>query len=274
MSLSRLEELLIQGSYSGVIGIDEAGRGPLAGPVVAAACCIIGNVNIDGINDSKLTSEKDREDTFHLLTNSPQVYWAATIMDHKVIDEINILEATLRAMRESCAKVLEKVKISKIGDEIITSKLIALVDGNRIPTDMPIEAKHVIKGDSIVYSIAAASIIAKVTRDRIMIELSREYPQYNFAKHKGYPTAEHRAALVKFGPSSVHRLSYRPVRESLDEMKRRSVIELLTQEKRVNAKGVEIMSPIVKKRSQITNDDDVIHLSPRKSTRLVFESDR
>ena len=239
MSLSRYDESNLKGIHEEVIGIDEvklikyatpelskskalniltiqiiqAGRGPLAGPVVAASCVILDGVEIDGINDSKTTSELDRERVYEILTKHKSVVWGVSIVDHKVIDEINILQATLQAMRESCAEVLHKLKTKK--KSLSPKNLIALIDGNKIPADMPVESKFVIKGDSYIFSIAAASIIAKVTRDRLMVELDKKHPLYGFAKHKGYPTAEHRAALYKFGPSSVHRLTYSPVKASM-----------------------------------------------------------
>lgn len=197
-----------------IIGVDEAGRGPLAGPVVAAACIILDSTYIDGIMDSKATTESDREATYDVLINHSSVFWSVSIISHVVIDEINILEASLMAMREATTDLLQKLPKKKTSSE----KLIALIDGNKVPSNMPIDSQFVIKGDSFVYSIAAASIIAKVTRDRIMKDLDKEYPQYGLAKHKGYPTFEHRGLLMKFGPSPIHRFSYGPVKLAEEAM--------------------------------------------------------
>jgi ribonuclease HII len=196
-----------------VVGCDEAGRGPLAGPVVAAAVLITDNAfEIEGICDSKATKEAERDALYDVITSpahSDKIIWAAQVIDHDVIDEINILEASLKAMREAAENVLEKAAcLRKINPE----NCIGLIDGNKIPANFPCEASFVIKGDSKVYSIAMASIIAKVTRDKIMVELDKQYPIYNLAKHKGYPTLEHRQLLSTHGPSKIHRRSYTPVR--------------------------------------------------------------
>lgn len=213
MSLSRLAEGKLSTGYDDVIGIDEAGRGPLAGPVVAAACFIKTGVNIEGVNDSKRTTEADREEIYHVLTNHSAVKWTVAIVSHTEIDEVNILQATMNGMRRCTNELLDNNK------SLFTNrnKVLALVDGNRIPSAMPIEAVSVVKGDSIVFSIAAASIIAKVTRDRIMLALDKQYPVYNLAKHKGYPTSEHRSLLMHHGACEVHRRSYAPVRLALEK---------------------------------------------------------
>jgi ribonuclease HII len=207
-SLSRAAEDAMKGEYEYIIGVDEAGRGPLAGPVVAAACHIEVGAQIDGIIDSKQqTSEEDREIIYEQLTSHPGVTWGVSIIDHKRIDEINILQATMEAMRISTENLLKSkgAKASKLKG----SKCLALIDGNRVPSDMPTQdCRFVIKGDGHIFSIAAASIIAKVTRDRIMLALDKKYPQYGFAQHKGYPTFAHRSALVKHGPCPVHRMTY------------------------------------------------------------------
>jgi ribonuclease HII len=186
-SLTREAEKRFYKQKSGVIGIDEAGRGPLAGPVVTASCYVEPGVWIEGINDSKQTTEAHREVMYDLLVNHPKVVWAASVVGHVEIDEVNILQASMNGMSRSTAAVVEKLK-----GTFPKSKLIGLVDGNRVPGDLCIEGEYVIKGDSFIFSIAAASIIAKVTRDRIMHQLDALYPVYNFAKHKGYPTADHR----------------------------------------------------------------------------------
>ena len=197
-----------------MIGIDEAGRGPLCGPVVAAACLVPDDVDIDGIVDSKkLTDESQREHVYSLLTSDKRVMWFASACSPAEIDELNILQASLKAMRDACQGLIDKYRLD-------TSSHIALVDGNKVPTDMPVPVKYVIKGDSIIFSIAAASIIAKVTRDRTMHELHEKYPLYGLARHKGYPTLEHRTTIYNLGlPStagepSIYRFSYRPVQEA------------------------------------------------------------
>ena len=196
------------GSIKYVMGIDEAGRGPLAGPVVAAACIISAEVaeDIAGIKDSKATTEAQREKTYKVLTNTPGVYWGVSIIPPNKIDEINILQATLLGMRYSAEQIFSKYPY------LHTYEVYCLIDGNKLPQEMPVQCEYVIKGDSLMYSIAAASIIAKVTRDRIMLELDKQYPLYQFALHKGYPVPQHRAILHDVGPSEVHRFSYRPVK--------------------------------------------------------------
>ncbi len=179
------------------------GRGPLAGPVVTAACFITKGVFIEGIKDSKQTKEDERDAMYDILIKHPDVHWAASVVSHTEIDEVNILQATMNGMRRSTEDLLKKLEKHKL-----KGSCIALVDGNRVPTNMPIDAEFVIKGDGSIFSIAAASIIAKVTRDRIMLELDKEFPQYNLAQHKGYPTFEHRSLLMKHGPCSIHRTSY------------------------------------------------------------------
>ncbi len=179
-----------------VAGIDEAGRGPLAGPVYAACVVFEPGVVIEGINDSKKLSEKKREQLFDIIIEKA-LYYSIVAVDEKEIDKINILEATFKAFCESLNN------LPKMPD-------IALIDGNRAK-DIPTEYETVVKGDSKSQSIAAASILAKVSRDRFVMELDKKYPQYGFAKHKGYPTKDHYAAIEKFGPSPVHRLTFKGV---------------------------------------------------------------
>jgi len=207
-SISRLsEKRFLKNDIRFIIGIDEAGRGPLAGPVVAAACIVDERVVVDGIMDSKITKEADRERIYEELTTNPLVRWAACRVEHSEIDEVNILQASLNAMRRAVQALLSQFP------DVNPTECIALVDGNRVPTDMPVASEYVIKGDGSVYSIAAASIIAKVTRDRVMVQYSAVYPQYGLAQHKGYPTAAHVAALHRHGPCPIHRLSFAPVRK-------------------------------------------------------------
>lgn len=175
-----------------VAGVDEAGRGPLAGPVVCAACIMQYDDIISGINDSKKVSEKKREELYETITQKA-LAWSVAIIGREVIDDINILNATKLGMKQS----LEKLSIMPD---------IVLADAVKIDTKLPQEA--IIKGDAKSYAIAAASIIAKVTRDRLMREYDEKYPQYGFAKHKGYGTKVHVDALIKHGRCDIHRLSF------------------------------------------------------------------
>lgn len=185
-----------QYSASGcVCGTDEAGRGPLAGPVVAAAVILPDGCVIEGLDDSKKLSEKKREKLFDIIREKALAYGIAEASNEE-IDRINILNASLASMRRAVAQVSETVKPG-----------IVLVDGNR-NTDFGIPSVTVVKGDSKSQSIAAASVLAKVYRDRLMAELDRQYPEYDFKKHKGYPTQEHMLAVYEFGPSPVHRKSF------------------------------------------------------------------
>ena len=184
--------------YTLVAGIDEAGRGPLAGAVFAAAVVFEPGVVVEGINDSKKLTEKKREELFDVIKEKA-LYWSIVAVDEKVIDERNILQATYKAFAESLNSLPEMPQI-------------ALIDGNRAK-NIPTEFETIVKGDSHSQSIAAASILAKVARDRYIVELDKEYPQYGFAKHKGYPTKDHLDAVAQFGPSPIHRLTFKGVRE-------------------------------------------------------------
>lgn len=176
-----------------VCGVDEAGRGPLAGPVYAAAVILPQGLVIDGLNDSKKLSEKKREQLYDKVIESA-VAWSVGIATEQEIDEINILQATFLAMRRAVEGLEIKADY-------------ALIDGNRMPP-LNINGETVIKGDSLSMSIAAASIIAKVSRDRFMLEIDEKYPEYQFKKHKGYGTALHYEMLQKYGVSPVHRRSF------------------------------------------------------------------
>jgi len=183
-----------------IAGVDEAGRGPLAGPVIAAAVILDPKQKIKGLADSKILTEKRRETLYDEICQRALAF-AVGRADEKEIDTINILQAALLAMRR--AVLLLKIQPSKV-----------VVDGNQCPMlECPVEA--IIKGDSLIAEISAASIIAKVTRDREMVLLDSQYPGYGFAKHKGYPTKEHFAILKKRGPCLIHRLSFAPVREAV-----------------------------------------------------------
>ena len=188
--------------FSWIAGVDEAGRGPLAGPVVAAAVVLPSDVpELPGVFDSKQLSETEREELFDALYALPGIRIGVASADAEEIDRLNILRATHEAMRRAVAKIAEADFV--------------LVDG--LPVQFTLPSRNIVKGDAKCASIAAASIIAKVTRDREMVQLDEIYPGYGFAKHKGYGTAEHLSALKKLGPSPVHRKSFRPVYELLPE---------------------------------------------------------
>ena len=176
-----------------ICGVDEAGRGPLAGPVCAAAVILPPNIEIPGLNDSKKLSDKRRRELFPIIKETALAYGIG-FADHKEIDDINILQATFLAMERA---------ISQLS---VTPEL-ALNDGNR-ETDFGIPVKTVIHGDSLSASIAAASVLAKVTRDDYMLQMAEEYPQYGFEIHKGYGTKAHYQALREYGPCSIHRMSF------------------------------------------------------------------
>jgi ribonuclease HII len=179
--------------FQAVCGIDEAGRGPLAGPVFAAAVILPENCTIDGINDSKKLTPKKREMLFDEICANAVSYGIGFATEEE-IDSINILQATFLAMKRAV-------------DEMRIKPDLALVDGNRMP-DLGIETRTIIKGDALCASIAAASILAKVSRDRLLCQIDEIYPQYGFAKHKGYGTAYHLEMLKKCGPSPVHRKTF------------------------------------------------------------------
>ena len=185
------ERELISKGYKNIAGVDEAGRGPLAGPVVVAAVVMPLDELIDGVNDSKKLSAKKR-DTLYELIMQKALRVKTSVISHEIIDEINILNATKRGMTE-CLDGLEQADA-------------ALIDAVKLQASIP--TLSIIHGDALSYSIAAASIIAKVTRDRLMLEYDRQYPQYNFAKHKGYGTAEHIRLLKEYGPCPIHRRSF------------------------------------------------------------------
>jgi ribonuclease HII len=183
------------------VGIDEAGRGPLAGPVVACAVYIPDSFKLEGIRDSKELSPKKRRALYEILMSSKEIDFGIGVSSPQEIDRINILQATFAAMSEACQKLRNRPDF-------------LLIDGNQAPL-ISIQKKCIVQGDKKVRSISAASIIAKEYRDDVMSELDLLYPEYNFAKHKGYPTKEHMTALKNFGPSPVHRKSFAPVKELL-----------------------------------------------------------
>jgi ribonuclease HII len=201
MACSFEQELLLQSrGICPVAGIDEAGRGPLAGPVVAAAVILPPCFQLPGLDDSKKLTPKKREMLYEVLTTNPDVIWASARCESAEIDRWNILRATHRAMRKAFLSLSLR-------------PLHALIDGLPVP-DFPCEQTALVGGDGRSLSIAAASIIAKVGRDRIMETLGRQFPEYGFSQHKGYPTPDHLAKLRTHGPCPVHRRSFAPVAQA------------------------------------------------------------
>lgn len=189
-------ELRAEG-YARVAGIDEVGRGPLAGPVCAAAVVLPQDFTHSILTDSKKLSASKREQLYVELTTRPVIQWSVVLIEVQEIDRINILQATHLAMKRALAALNPTVDA-------------ALIDGLPVPR-FPLPQRALVKGDSRSFSIAAASVIAKVTRDRLMAELGRQHPEYGFEINKGYPTPQHLAALRKYGPTVHHRHSFTPV---------------------------------------------------------------
>ncbi len=182
--------------YLHIAGVDEAGRGPLAGPVVASAVILPANVSLDGLTDSKKLTLKQREHFFPLIKQVAVAYAIETVSS-EVIDEINILQASLLAMKQAVEKLSQQADL-------------LLIDGNqRVKTST--DQWTIVKGDNLSLSIAAASVLAKVTRDKLMEGYHAEYPQYEFARHKGYGTKLHRDRIMQYGPCPIHRRSFRGV---------------------------------------------------------------
>jgi len=201
------ERVLWSRGATRVAGVDEAGRGPLAGPVVAAAAILPAKWaaaglprELEGLNDSKQLTPAQREGFFVFLTDCGEVEFAVAQTDSIQIDELNILRATHRAMNAALAKLNPQPQH-------------ALVDGRPVRT-MRVPQTAIIKGDARSYSIAAASVLAKITRDRLMLEFDRQWPIYGFAEHKGYGTARHLAAIAAHGPCPIHRKSFAPLKQS------------------------------------------------------------
>lgn len=188
------EEKARKNGYGIICGVDEAGRGPLAGPVFAAAVVLPKDCVIEGLDDSKKLTEKKREALFDVITEKAVAYNIsyATVNE---IEEFNILEATYMAMNRAV-------------DGLSVPADFALIDGNRMPRNIKIPCETIVKGDSKSYSVAAASVLAKVSRDRLLAEYDRIYPQYGFAKHKGYGTKAHYEAIKKYGVCELHRISF------------------------------------------------------------------
>lgn len=192
--LKEMENSIYKDGYEYICGIDEAGRGPLAGPVAIASVIMPCDSMIEGVNDSKKISEKKRELIYEKITEEA-ISWSVSIIDQKEIDEINILNATKKGLTNS-------IKNLKVKPNIILVDALEHIDTCEIPY------KSIVKGDAKCYSIAAASIIAKVTRDRIMRQWDEIYPEYGFAKHKGYGTAYHIQAIKEYGLCPLHRRSF------------------------------------------------------------------
>ena len=184
--------------YRIIAGVDEAGRGPIAGPLLVSACILPLDLSFQDINDSKKLSPQKRDILYEKLISHSEVIFSLEEISESVIDEINILQATLLGMQRAVKK------LSILPDYI-------LVDGNRAP-DFSIPAKPIIQGDALSFSIGAASILAKVTRDRLMEMYHAKWPEYGFLEHKGYPTQKHKEALRRHGPCPIHRKSYAPVK--------------------------------------------------------------
>lgn len=201
-AMSVSENRLRAEGFTRIAGIDEAGRGPLAGPVVAAACILPNGVLFEHLNDSKKLTAEQREILFDAITTSEGVIYGIGIVDVETIDKINILQATFLAMRKA-------VKALLVQPDYL------LIDGNQLPHfDIPSES--LVHGDGLSISIAAASILAKVTRDRIMENLHKECPDYGFNQHKGYATEQHLEAIYRLGPSPFHRKTFDPIRSILN----------------------------------------------------------
>ncbi len=192
-SFQKIEKEILSKGYKLIAGVDEAGRGPLAGPVVAAAVIFSAETFIEGINDSKKLSQKNRE-ALEIEIKQKALSYSVFVVDEKEIDRLNIFNASLFAMKNAI------MKLSLTPDYV-------LVDG-KFKLDLSIENKAVIKGDSRCFSIAGASILAKTYRDRLMREYSKIYPHYKFHKNKGYPTKEHIKAILEFGPCEIHRKKF------------------------------------------------------------------
>ncbi len=192
------EKQAMLSGYKVIAGVDEAGRGPLAGPVVSAAVILPENFDVPGINDSKKLSEKKREALFPVIQRHA-IAFGIGLADHEEIDQINILQASLLSMKRA-------VEALSVTPDYL------LIDGKFI-IDCTIDQRSVIKGDALSLSIAAASILAKVTRDRIMADRDLQYPEYGFRRHKGYPTKAHKEAILTHGPCPIHRKSFKGVKD-------------------------------------------------------------
>ncbi len=201
VDLRKIEKRLWSEGYHLIAGVDEAGRGPLVGPVVAGAVIFPKDYQLEGLTDSKKLSEKKRE-YYYQKIQEDAIAIGVGIVDAKIIDEINIYEASRLAMM----RALENLKVSP--DYILTDAM---------PLNTPIPMEHIIHGDALSISIAAGSVIAKVTRDHLLIELDKIHPEYEFKKHKGYSTKRHMELLKKYGPLENYRFTYKPVRDLMEQ---------------------------------------------------------
>jgi len=199
---ARMQNSMLNEPIQWIAGVDEAGRGPLVGPVVVAAVILDPQRPIDGLTDSKKLSAK-RRDQLDALIRSHAVCYSIIVVSAAEIDEYNILQASLRGMTRALLAMSHLPTL-------------ALLDGNQIPRDLTIPARAIVGGDALEPAISAASILAKVARDRLMVAMDVLYPDYGFAKHKGYPVPEHFAALQRLGPCPEHRRSFAPVRRALE----------------------------------------------------------
>lgn len=202
MDLWEYENKLYKQGINYIGGVDEVGRGPLVGPVVAACCVLPKDFVLEGLTDSKKLSEKKRNVFFDYIKDNCICYGIG-IVEPEIIDEVNIYQATKIAMKQAISKVEEQIDLDHV-----------LIDA--MPLDLDIPTTSIIKGDSKSISIAAASVLAKVTRDSMMYELDKKYPQYGYASHKGYPTKKHLEAIHKYGLIEGYRKTYGPVREILE----------------------------------------------------------
>jgi len=204
ISLFEFDKNFYNKGLSFVSGVDEAGRGPLAGPVVASAVILPKDIFIEGVNDSKKLTEKKRNVLFEEIKQKAFSYGIG-IVDNKTIDEINILQATFLAMRKAIEQLLVKPNL-------------VLVDGNHTIPNIMFNQQAIVSGDAKSAAIACASILAKVTRDNMMYEYAKQYPQYGFDKHKGYGTKTHLEAITKFGPCPIHRMTFAPLNSKQIEL--------------------------------------------------------
>ncbi len=196
--MSIFESMLSERGYSKIAGVDEAGRGPLAGPLVVAACILPKSFFLNELNDSKQLTKEQRKLQFDILTNNPDIVYSYIVVDEKTIDRLNILQATMFGM-------LKAVETLKVSPDYV------LIDGNRMP-DIKIRGEAIVSGDENSISIAGASIIAKVVRDQIMDEMQVKYPEYAFGEHKGYATKQHLDEIKRHGPCQIHRRSFEPIK--------------------------------------------------------------
>jgi ribonuclease HII len=201
-TLSFFENRLKAQGFLRIAGVDEAGRGPLAGPVVAAACILPQNVLFSHLNDSKQLTPELRDTLFAQIISHPGVHYGIGFIDVETIDRFNILQATFLAMRQAIASLPHPPDY-------------LLIDGNQLPS-LAVPAEAIVEGDGRSVSIAAASVLAKVTRDRLLVELDAQWPQYGFKQHKGYATAQHIQAIHKHGPCPIHRKSFDPIKSMLN----------------------------------------------------------